>query len=256
MSHLSFPAYEYLAYPPAQPIGRQLRQLTSEVQEAALLLVNVYGLCLAPTSSARKKMMALFGAREVARREQIAQDCLTPAARHARQIGMPVIYAADSAPRIDLGKSRFGEIQRDHLGYDPETAFAENCNDPHEYQAGTSGLIEYAPEIAPQGDDYYIRKWVYSAFYLTWLDRLLRNLGTKTLFCAGFNGDSDLWCTMLEGQWLGYRILLLSDGFAAVDIPAAEPVMPFTQRLAHYAENCLGYTCTSAHFVEACKEVR
>ena len=256
MVDIMFEAHEYLAYPPGAPLGRQARQLTEAVPRAALLLVNLYALCLPPAAPQRTRLASLIGEEEVQRREHILAERLLPMMRAARGIGVPIIYAADSAPRIYLGQSQFGEVQRSHLGFDPEQLFVEARNDSHEYLPGDPPLIAYAPEVAPQECDYYIRKWVYSAFYMTWLDRLLRNLATRTLFCAGFNGDSDLWCTMLDGHWLGYRIVLLDDAFAAIEVPATEPVMPFTRRLVHYAENCLGYTCASAEFLRACETIQ
>ena len=255
MPMITLEVYEYLMYPPDQPLGRKERHLSALVSQAALLLLNLYGLGLPEGDAHRQQLVSLMGMPEVKRREQIVAEHVVPAIQSARRIGLPIIYAADSAPRLDLGRSRFAEIQRTHLGFDPEELFVEDCNDPHEYHVGEPRLIAYAPAIAPQPGDYYVRKWVYSAFYMTWMDRLLRNLGTRTLICAGFNGDSDLLCTMLEGHWLGYQVVLLRDGFAAVEIPDAEPVIPLNQRLVHYTENCLGYTCASADFIRACERI-
>jgi nicotinamidase-related amidase len=253
MTQISFDAYEYVAYPPGAPIGRQKRRLREDVAQAALLVVNVYALLLPVTDPHRQNLAELYGEQEVRRREQIASQRLLPVLTAAPRVGMPVVYAADSAPRIAFSESRFAEVQRTHLGLDPVAIFAEDCNDPQEYCHADPPLIAYAPSLTPQPGDHYVRKWVYSAFYGTWLDRLFRNLGTRTLFCAGFNGDSDLWCTALDGHWLGYRIVLLSDAFAAVDIPQAEPVAPFTERLIHYAENCLGYSCETGELLAACE---
>jgi len=97
-----------------------------------------------------------------------------------------------------------------------------------------------------------VRKWVYSGFHATWLDRLLRNLGTEVLFCAGFNSDSDLFCTMMEGHWAGYRIVLVRGAHAAVHIPAYEPEMGLTERLELYAEGSLGFTISWGDFCTAC----
>jgi nicotinamidase-related amidase len=165
---------------------------------------------------------------------------------------MPVVYVADSAPNIALENSNIRRVMKRSLNVDPLSAFAESCNDPLEYRPGSSQRIVYATELEPLADDYYVRKWVYSGFHNTWLDRLLRNLGTTTMFCAGFNGDSDLFCTMLAGHWAGYRVVLLRGCHAGVDVPAYEPEMPFTERLEMYAEGSLGFTMSAADFCGAC----
>ena len=85
--------------------------------------------------------------------------------------------------------------------------------------------------IAPQSDDYYIRKYVYSGFWDTRLDSLLRNLGIRTLVCAGFAADICLLGTMIDALYRNYRIVLLRDATQAVEIPDS------TARTGVYAPN-------------------
>ena len=250
---LVFKVGQFASYPPGNFIGHHGEQLKIEPDTAALLLVNVYGLLLPKDHPARQGQVEIYGEDEINRREQMVLQNILLVLQAARKAGMPVVYVADSAPRIAVEHSNIREVMVKHLGIDPLQVFAEDCNDPREYVPGSSERIEYVPALAPQPHDYYIRKWVYSGFYGTWLDRLLRNLGTRTLFCAGFNGDSDLWCTTLEGMWCGYRIVVLRGGFAAVHVPEYELVVNFTQRLELYAETNLGYTISTEGFVAACK---
>jgi nicotinamidase-related amidase len=250
---LTFKVREYASYPPGNFIGAHEERIQAEPGTVALLLVNVYGFLLPKDHPARQGLVGIYGEAEIQRRERIVRETILPAIGAARAAKLPVVYVADSAPRIALERSHIRQVMVKHLGIDPLEAFAEDCNDPREYVSSSAGRIAYAPELAPQPHDHYIRKWVYSGFYGTWLDRLLRNLGVKTLFCAGFNGDSDLWCTALDGMWNGYRIVLLRDGFAAVHVPAYEPVIDFTQRLELYAETNLGYTIAVHDFVAACR---
>jgi nicotinamidase-related amidase len=250
---LEFTVREYASYPPGDFIGAHEERIRAEPGTAALLLVNVYGFLLRKDHPARQGLVGIYGEDEVRRREEMVRQTILPALAAARAAQLPVVYVADSAPRIALERSNIRQVMVKHLGIDPLQAYAEDVNDPREYVAGSPGRIAYAPELAPQPQDHYIRKWVYSGFYGTWLDRLLRNLGTRTLFYAGFNGDSDLWCTALDGMWCGYRMVLLRGGFAAVHVPAYEPVVDFTERLELYAETNLGYTISANDFVAACK---
>ncbi|MDF1512675.1 MAG: isochorismatase family protein [Anaerolineae bacterium] len=248
---MKFPCMHYVNTPP-EAVGQHEEILEISAEKSALLLVNVYGLLLPLDYPARQALVRTYGPKEVIHREEIVQTNLLPVIQAARQAGIPVIYVADSAPNIGLTTTHIRDLMVHHLDIDPVIEYAESCNDPLEYHSGHNQHIAYAEEPAPQEGDFYIRKWVYSGFHATWLDRLLRNLSVEMLFCAGFNGDSDLFCTMLEGHWAGYRIVLLRNCHAAVHIPQAEPEMGFTQRLEMYAEASLGFTISPADFCAAC----
>ena len=248
---MKFACTHYVSAPPDAE-GRHLEHLNLQVDKSALLLVNLYGLLLPVDHPARQALVSIYGSEEVNHREELVRMKLLPVMKAAREAGMQVIYLADSAPNIGMEKTHIRDLMVQNLNIDPVTHYAEDCNDPLEYHLGQAKHIVYAQELAPQENDFYIRKWVYSGFHATWLDRLLRNLSVNVLFCAGFNGDSDLFCTMLEGHWAGYRIVLLRGCHAAVHIPTAEPEMGFTQRLEMYAEASLGFTITPEDFCTAC----
>lgn len=248
---LSFTCRHFVSAP-ADRYGAHEEVLQVPVDQTALLLVNLYGLLLPAEHPARCAQVETYGEAQVAHRETLVKENLLPAMRAARAVGMPVVYVSDSAPNIGLETSNIRDVVQRHLNIDPVLDFAEPCNDPLEYLSGTGQRVAYAPELEPFPDDYYVRKWVYSGFHGTWLDRLLRNLGTEMLFCAGFNGDSDLFCTMMEGHWAGYRIILLRGCYAAVHVAAYEPEIGFTERLEIYAEGSLGFTISVADFGSAC----
>jgi nicotinamidase-related amidase len=237
---------------PAVRYGPHEEALRIEPDEAALVLVNLYGFLLPAGHPARQGQVAIYGEAEVARREEIIRENLLRVIHSARCAQIPLVYVADSVPNIALERSNIRDVMVSHLGIDPLDAYAESCNDPHEYVPGSSARIVYAPELEPQGDDFYVRKWVYSGFHGTWLDRLLRNLGTKTLFCGGFNGDSDLFCTMFDGHAVGYRMILLRGCHAAVHVSEFEPEMDLTHRLELYAEGSLGFTVSADDFCSGC----
>lgn len=237
---------------PQESRGQFEEQHDVEPSQAALLLVNLYGWLLPPDHPARQGLVEIYGEPEVQRRERLVRGNLLPVMAAARRAGIALVYVSDSAPNIALEGTEIRKVMREHLAIDPLQTYAESCNEPREYLSGEGGRIAYAAELAPQPQDYYVRKWVYSGFHATWLGRLLQDLRTRVLFCAGFNGDSDLLCTMLEGHWAGYRIVLLRDCFAAVHVPAFEPETDFSTRLVHYAEGGLGFTISAGQFCDAC----
>lgn len=236
----------YVVSDPPIERGQRDVSLYFELRQGALLMLNLYGLLLRMEHPSRAGLVGIYGETETNRRETVARDRIVPVLSAARAAGMPVIYVSDSAPNIALEGSHVREVMTRHLAIDPLSDYAEACNDPREYLPGEDSRIAYAAGLSPQASDYYVRKWTLSGFHATWLDRLLRDLGTTTLFCGGFNGDSDLLCTMLEGHYLGYRMVLLRECFAAVHMPPYEPEMDLTTRLVLYAEGRLGYTASAA----------
>jgi len=250
---LNLAVRHYVSLPQASA-GQRNQTLHLPPAEAALLLLNLYGWLLPTEHPARQGLVALYGAAEVARREAIVEQSILPVMAAVRQAGIALVYVADSSPAIALEHTHIRRVMVEHLGIDPLVDYAEEGNDPFEYASPGGNRIAYAPAVSPQPDDYYVRKWTYSAFHATRLDRLLRNLGTRVLLCAGFNGDSDLLCSLLEGHALGYRMVLLRDAHAALHLPSLEPAMDLTQRLELYAEGSLGFSAAPADLICACHE--
>ena len=175
----------------------------------------------------------------------IVANHIRPAKDAAKRLSIPCVYATNSAPRIELQRSAFGIQREENVGQTLEELFAESVNDPLEYVAGSSSYIEHADVIAPQSDDYYIRKYVYSGFWDTRLDSLLRNLGIRTLVCAGFAADICLLGTMIDALYRNYKIVLLRDATQAVEIPEFDGTDgAFTRRIVLWTECHLGHTCT------------
>lgn len=185
---------------------------------------------------------------------EIIANRIRPSKDAAKQIGMPCIYLANSAPNIAIERSWFGRQRAMNIGKWHDDLFAEDIIDPLEYKFGHSDYLKYADVIKPEQDDYYIRKWVYSAFFDTRLDSLLRNLDIDTLVCTGFAGDICLLTTMIDATYRNYRVLLLRDCTQSVEIPEVDGTdFAFTKRMILWSECHIGYTATSQDFIKACQ---
>jgi hypothetical protein len=108
---------------------------------------------------------------------------------------------SNSAPRIALKQSAYGEQKWETLRVVKDEIYAEQIVDPLEYHAGPSNVLTYSQVIVPQAGDYYIRKHVHSGFFDTRLDTLLRNLGVRNLVCVGIALDVCLGNTMIDALW-------------------------------------------------------
>jgi nicotinamidase-related amidase len=195
----------------------------------------------------------------VRRFEQMERNAST-ALDAARSVGLPVVYAMNSAPRIALQRSAFGAHFARAWSKDgsPEAfncEFAEGGIDPREYHGGPETPLKVPPSLAPRKGDFYIRKHVYSAFFDSRLDTLLRNLGIETLVCAGLWANVCMAATALDALYRNYRVIWLRDGTLAGERSQDIATLANTARWIAWFEEIVGYTVTSTEFAMACEGI-
>jgi nicotinamidase-related amidase len=183
MGMIDLPVRYNRFYPGDAPLGGTTKVLQLDPGETALLLVDVYH------AAEKPKAKDLVNSKWDLAWWEIVNGRLAPLIQASRNTGIPVVYATNSSPRIEIRRSAFGSRLEESLGFDPTVDFRETTVDPVEFDAGEPVQLCIPSQIAPRAEDYYIRKHTYSAFYETRLDSLLRNLGVKNLVCAGFVAD-------------------------------------------------------------------
>ncbi len=240
----------YKLSPPGAFDGLQPIDLHVNLERAALLVVDVYGLGFTPQEGPARHHPSVDDAAQ-SPWERIASEAISPALEAARAVGLPVVYAHNSGPRIELNRSQLGQTLNRTLNCDLEELFREQGVDPREYLTGTDDLfLETSRLVGPREGDYFIRKHQYSGFRDTRLDTLLRNLGVTTLFCVGFDAGTCLKMTMVDAFELNYQLILLRDATGAIEIP--EDVArgySFTERIILWMEAHICSSITSAQFV-------
>jgi nicotinamidase-related amidase len=242
----------YKLSPPEGFAGLQLVDQHVDLGGAALLVVDVYGLGFTAEEGAARHHPSK-NAESTVPWDQIAADAIKPALDAARRVGLPVVYAHNSGPRIELNRSQLGQTLNRSLDCDLEELFREQGVDEREYLGGNDDLfLETSEALGPRPGDYFIRKHQYSGFRDTRLDTLLRNLGVTTLFCVGFDASTCLKMTMVDAFELNYRLILLRDATAALEIPEdIERGYSFTERIIWWMEAHVCTSITSAQFVSA-----
>ncbi len=252
MATLDLKGRYYRLYPAGNYLGHTEEDLHIDSGRSAFLIVDVYGQF--PQDGAGSEPEEQEGLEYMFSDEyDIIANRIRPAKDAARALGIPAIYATNSAPRVALDRSWFGRQRAMNVGQSLDELFCEEEVDPREYVYGNSSYIKHSPVIAPEPDDYYIRKHVYSGFFGTRLDILLRNLDVKTIFCTGFSADICLLGTMIDAMYLNYELVLLRDCTQSVEIPEVDgSEKAFTKRMILWAECHLGYTVTSKQFIAAC----
>lgn len=252
MTTIDLQARFYKLAPPDRFDGLQEIDQQVELNRAALLVVDVYGLGFTAEEGAARNHPSK-NADSTLPWEEIATRSIQPALEAARRAGLPVVYAHNSGPRIELNRSQIGRTLGRTLDCDLEELFRERGVDEREYLAGQVDLfLETSEALGPRPGDYFIRKHQYSGFRDTRLDTLLRNLGVTTLFCVGFDAGTCLKMTMVDAFELNYELILLRDATGAIEIPEdIERNYSFTERIIWWMESHICTSITSEQFVSA-----
>jgi len=245
MKSMDLPVRYNRFYPGDAPLGSTFKTLPVAQSEMALLLVDVYHAAEKPQAK------ELVNTRWDQAWWRIVDEKLAPLIQAVRQASIPVIYVTNSSPRIEIKRSAFGFRLGESLGFDPTVDFQEKDVNPLEFDCGEPVQLVIPPQIAPQPGDYYIRKHTYSGFYETRLDSLLRNLGVRTLLCAGFVADCCVFFTLGDAVFRGYHTILLRDATLAAELPNEVDTFAQTQRITLWIESILGPTTTTPEFLAA-----
>jgi len=230
------------------PVGRQrgytLERLELPLAKTAFLPIDVYGRGYSEGEPRPEREPLWFpGSYELER--EIIVDRIAPCLRAARQIGMPVIYVNNSNPLVRGDLSEFGAVLRRTHG----------LTDAEGWQTERPEEFEFSACVAPQLGDHLCKKLVYSGFYGTYTDVLLRNLGIKNLIAVGFATNACLHTTLTEAMYRNYRVVLLRDTTLGMECDDTYHDLTLTKAFVRFIETHVGYTATSQAFLQACAEL-
>lgn len=76
---------------------------------------------------------------------------------------------------------------------------------------------EFMPGVEPAHDEPLVLKKRYSAFYVTDLERILRNLGVETIFLAGVNTNNCVLATTFDAHARDFRVVLLEEATGSMN---------------------------------------
>jgi nicotinamidase-related amidase len=238
---LQIPGRYYRMYPPEAYLGYAEEILGLALEQTAFMLIDVYGLGYSP-GEPEPERPALFyrGSTEVERRVMV--NGIKPALEAARRIGMPIIYVNNANQNVASQHSEFAAL----LSRTHGLTVAERWEtDPVEFRF--SKLVE------PQPGEYVVRKQMYSGFFETCLESLLRNLHIRNLVVVGFAANACLQGTLNDALYRNYRIILLRDCTAAMEYHDTIEAQLITRYVVRHVEAFLGYTATSYDFVRGCE---
>jgi nicotinamidase-related amidase len=243
---------------PPEDAGYVEEKLELDPGKTAFLLVDVYGPNFdddsAPVTYLGERRATLIRPATEGLEKSIVVEKIRPSLDAARSIGLPIIYASNSAPKIELMRSVWGTLTEKVEGTNVDIIMAEENVDPREYSYGASNQLKYSEIIRPREGDYYIRKHMYSSFFETRLDGLLRNLKIENIVAVGFAADVCLQCTLIDAMYRNYRCILLRDCTLAQEWVDTEVETGNTKHAVRWIECYVGNTSTSRDFIDGCKK--
>lgn len=86
---------------------------------------------------------------------------------------------------------------------------------PHAIQDTWGGQV--IDELAPQKEDFLVRKRRFSSFFGTDLELLLRELGVDNLYLTGVLTNICVYATALDARMRGYGVTVFGDGVASLN---------------------------------------
>src|SRR2546422_11718220 len=112
----------YKLSPPGHFAGLQPVDLQVDLGQAAMLVVDVYGLAFTPHEGAARHHPSVDD-ESGAPWERIASTAIQPSLEAARRAAISVIYTHNSGPRIELNRSQLGQTLNRTLDCDLEELF-------------------------------------------------------------------------------------------------------------------------------------
>lgn len=238
MPTLALPGRYYRLYPTiSSPLGAAVEQLTLGKDDTALLLVDVYGAGF--DDDQPDGLTGIYEPDPVIR--SIVRDKIRPVKDAARAAGLPTIYLTNY---LSSGLDEGNEWR---------TMSLRVCDvDVLDAWRPPNAILEHSKIIAPDEQDVVVPKQMYSGFFETNLDSVLRNRDIHNLVVVGFDSRVCLGSTVTDALFRNYRVVVLRDCVRTFEFPETKEGEWANFVAIRHIECNVGYTATSADFIEAC----
>jgi ureidoacrylate peracid hydrolase len=234
----------YRTYPVERPLGHATERLALDPRRTVFLIVDVYGVGFDPDHETAK--IPEFYRGQVERARKVVVDHIVPAKVAAKKAGLPIVYLTNHLSPTLNEHSEWRNMSLRVHGID----VLESWREPNE-------ILAFSQIIAPAEGEYLVRKQMYSGFFETQLDSLLRSLDAYNLVAVGFDSRICLGTTVIDAMYRNYRVIVLRDcaGTAAEATGSASAEAERDRANAEairFIETNVGYTSTSAQWIAAC----
>jgi nicotinamidase-related amidase len=237
---LSLPCRYYRMYPQGRPLGYATEDVSLNLAETAFLIVDVYGLGF--DDDGQLADVDEYYRQSVCANRDIVVDRIRPAKLAAKALGLPVVYLSNYLAPSTTAENEWRRMSMRTADIDVLEAWRE-----------PNDVLRHSKVIAPDPDDYLIKKQHYSGFFETHLESLLKELGARTLVTVGFDAQICLRGTVTDALYRDYRVIVLRDCIATNEFPETEEGQWSNFLAVRFIETCVGYTATAEDFIRACQ---
>lgn len=237
---IKLPCRYYRMYPQGNPLGYAEEEVELDLNETVFLIVDVYGLGF---DDGQLADVDEFYRQSVCANRDIVVNHIRPAKLAAKALGVPVVYLTNYLAPSTTTENEWRKMSMRTANIDVLEAWRE-----------PNDVLKHSKIIAPEPDDYLIKKQHYSGFFETHLESLLKELGAKTLVTVGFDSQICLRGTVTDALYRNYRVIVLRDCVATSEFPETEEGRWSNFLAVRYFETCIGYTATAENFICASED--
>lgn len=233
----------YRAYPQGTPLGYAEEVLELEPDRTVFLLIDVYGLGFdsSPPGDEAPANIPEFYRRMAREHFDIVVNHIVPAKRAAKAAGLPAVYLTNRlSPELN-NRSEWRNLSLRAHGIDVLKAWQE-----------PNDILAFSKVVAPGPGEPVVEKQLYSGFFETRLDSLLRSMDTRNLVCVGFDSRICLGTTLIDAMYRNYRVIALRDAIGTLEEVETADGRWADFLATRYIETNVGYTATTADWVAAC----
>jgi ureidoacrylate peracid hydrolase len=234
----------YRYYPWDAPLGEAEDALTIPLDETVFLLVDVYGQAHGEGFESPADTPEFYRPSADDPVGRIIREKIVPAKAAARRAGLQVVYVTNYlSPGLSEG-NEWRNMSIRTCGVDVLTEWIP-----------PTPILEHAEVIAPQPGEPVVRKQMYSGFFETNLDSVLRGYGAKYLVAVGFDSRICFGTTVTDAMYRDYRVIALRDAICTTEFPETEAGGWANFLAIRFIEANVGYTSTVDDFIRACDEI-
>jgi nicotinamidase-related amidase len=230
----------YRRYPQDRPPGYVEEVLSLDLDNTVFLIVDVYGLGF-DEDGEMGDVDELYKKYVEADRD-IVVNHIKPAKVAAKKLGLPAVYLTNYLAPSTTENNEWRNMSIRTCGIDVLDAWKEPTD-----------VLAHSKIIAPEEDDYLIKKQHYSGFFETHLESLLKELGAQNLVTVGFDSQVCLHGTVLDALYRNYRVVVLRDCVGTLEHVETEKEGWANWLAIRFIECNVGYTSTSQDFIQACE---
>ncbi len=230
----------YRNYPVGAPLGHIEEVFELEVDRTVFLIVDVYGQGFGE-ESVSEQVPELYR-KWVRDNGNVVVDHIVPAKAAAKNLGLPVVYLTNYLSPALGQQSGLREVSLRVDNLDLLEAWKE-----------PNDVLSISDVIAPAPGDFLVKKQLYSGFFETHLDSLLRRLDARNLVAVGFESQVCLGTTVTDAMYRNYRVWVLRDAIATAEWPETLEGHWANFMAVRFIETHVGLTCTTDQWVQACQ---